>query len=81
MHGADAFEIDGLRVARVPPGLGDRAGLLRVAAREGDVVPAIPEQAPEHGSPGPTADDNSSHDRLTKSIVTGTPCSMYLSRS
>ena len=83
LRGGDVAEVDVRQVARVAAGLGDRRGLLGVAADERDLVVAVGQQAGERGAPGAAPDDDSAHtyDRLTKSIETGTPSSSKRSRS
>src|SRR5215217_7780678 len=80
-RGRDAGKVRFRQVARVPSGLLDRLCLFRVAAGEGDVVPARGEQAAEGRTPRPGTDNRRPHERLTKSIETGTPSSWKRSRS
>ena len=49
----DPAEVDALQVARIPAGLGDRSRLLARAARQGDLVPALEQDARERRPPGP----------------------------
>jgi hypothetical protein len=77
----DAVQRDGGQVLRVPARFVDRARLLRVAAREGHIVPTIRKQPSEGGAPGTGADNDRLHERLTKSIATGTPSSSKRSRT
>ena len=69
------------QVARVPAGLGDHPRLLRVAAGERHVVLAVVQDTGERRPPGAAADDDEVHDRLTKSIETGTPARLKRLRS
>ena len=68
-------------VTRVPARLGDHPRLLRVTAGERHVVLAVLQDAREGGPPGPATDDDEPHDRLTKSIETGTPARLNRLRS
>ncbi len=69
------------QIARVPARLGDHARLLRVAAGERHVVLAVLQDPCERGPPRPASDDDEPHDRLTKSIDTGTPARLKRLRS
>ena len=76
-----AREVDAGEVARVPAGLADGRGLLRVAARERDVVPALDQEPRERRAPRSRADDDDVHSERWKSIDTGTPWSSNRERS
>ena len=70
----DAGEVRVAEVARVAAGLGDRAGLLGVAAGERDLVAALGEERRERRAPRAAADDDDPqrrHERRTKSMIDG----------
>src|SRR5436190_198065 len=76
-------EVDALQVMGIRAGRRDRFRLLARAARQGDLVPAVEEDARERRPPGSRADHQKAHcqDRFTKSIETGTPSRTKRSRS
>jgi hypothetical protein len=76
----DPAQVRARQIARVATRLVDRSHLVRVAARERDLVSPFTQQTGERRSPRTTADDNDFHERVTKSIVTGTPSSSNWSR-
>ena len=77
----DAADVAVREIARVPARLGDHARLLRVAAGKRHVVLAVLQDTCERRPPRPAADDDEVHDRLTKSIETGTPARLKRLRS
>jgi hypothetical protein len=79
--GPDAAQVGAGHVARVAAGRRDRVGLPDVAAREHDVVPALPEDDREGGAPRAAAEDDDPHSLRTKSIETGTPSRLNRLRS
>jgi len=80
-RGADPVEPDLREMLRIPSCLRDRSRLFRIAGNECHIVPPLGEEAGEGGAPRSRPDHDRVHERLTKSMATGTPSSSKRARS
>ena len=80
-RGPDPVDPDLREMLRIPSCLRDRSRLFRIAGNECHIVPPLGEEAGEGGAPRSRPDHDRVHERLTKSMATGTPSSSKRARS